>query len=616
MHARVMAAADPSVAAAVHTDVALASPSITGTIEDGSGKPLNGVAVSARSTNQMFSTSVYTDQHGRYVFPHLAAGDYEMWAQAVGFVTARSKLVVDGGGAARRNIRLEPLADFGRQMSGYDWFHSLPDDSLDHRRLKQALYVACTGCHGLDVVLLNRFSESGWSKIIGLMANTTYNGYRGELKTEELGWEGQIIRYIQPELAKYLAEVRGPHSPPLELKPLERPSGAAARAVFTEYYVPIQERAEPSWYHGQDWMLGPSTGMHGIVGLHDVVTDNAGIAWITQSRFNFETNRTFVRLDPKTGAMSYIRTVEPNGKNVFFEQVGQDSAGVIWMHDSAHWVGRLDPASEVLTLFRLPAVMTHMVNSVTINSKKQVFLNDLYGVVEFDPDEQDRKGISYPGWHFWQQHTPSGNNGNTYGLTTDADGNPWWSEAYSDIVATRDLNTGNVLEFEMRDPEYAARKALSTPEDLAFYDNIGAETWAMSSAEPLPYSEMPRRLSADTSGDTVWVPLWASYYLAEINIRTHKITYHRLPITSHPYKTTVDNHHNVWTSAQDSDNLVEFTPSTQQWTTYQLPSRGCSPRHVFFDDIRGEAWVPCDQANMVVRVQFRSDAELQAAVAK
>jgi streptogramin lyase len=592
---------------------AWAGSAITGVIEDQSGRPLDGVAVSAQSADQMFSTSVYTDAHGRYVFPHLSAGNYELWAQAVGFVTARAQLVLDGTRPATRDLALEPLADFARELSGYDWYRSLPDDSAEHRRQKQAMYVACTGCHGLDVVLQNQFSESGWSKIIGLMANSTYNGYRGELTTDQLGWEGQIIRYFQAGLAKYLAEVRGPQSPALRLRPLERPTGAAARAVFTEYYVPSQERDEPSWYYGQDWMLGPSTGMHGIVGLHDVVTDQAGIAWITQARTNFETNRSFVRLDPATGAMSSLRTVAPNGSNVYFEQVGQDSAGVIWTHDSAQWVGRLDPASERVALFALPAAMGHMVNSVAVNPSGHVFLNGLYGIVEFDPEQQDRSDVPYPGWHFWQQRTPSGNGGNTYGLTTDADGNPWWSEAYSDIVAMRDMKTGKVHEFKIRDPEYVARKALSTPADLAFYDNIGAETWARSSAEPLPYSEMPRRLSADTSGDTVWVPLWASYYLAEINIHTFKITYHRLPLVTHPYKTTVDSQHHVWLSAQDSDAAMEFTPSTQKWTTYQLPSRGCSPRHVFFDDIRRELWVPCDQANMVVRVQFRSEAELRAA---
>jgi streptogramin lyase len=85
-----------------------------------------------------------------------------------------------------------------------------------------------------------------------------------------------------------------------------------------------------------------------------------------------------------------------------------------------------------------------------------------------------------------------------------------------------------------------------------------------------------------------------------------------MPFYEHPYKTTVDNHHRVWADGQVSDTGNEFDPATQKWTVYQLPSRGCSSRHVFFDNVRGELWVPCDQANMVVRVQFRSAGDLQA----
>ena len=141
------------------------------------------------------------------------------------------------------------------------------------------------------------------------------------------------MRYFQPDLAKYLAQVRGPDSPPIVPRPMPAPTGAAARAVFTEYFLPIQVRPnEPSWYYGQDWMLGPSTGMHGAVGVHDVVIDHAGIAWITQSRTDFETNRTLVKLDPQIGAMSNIKLTDPDGHIVLFEQINESSQGLIWMH--------------------------------------------------------------------------------------------------------------------------------------------------------------------------------------------------------------------------------------------------------------------------------------------
>ena len=114
---------------------------------------------------------------------------------------------------------------------------------------------------------------------------------------------------------------------------------------------------------------------------------------------------------------------------------------------------------------------------------------------------------------------------------------------------------GAVRDVELR--PFEARKALATQEDLIFYDSIGAETWARNSAEPLPFSEMPRRLSADKYGDTVWVPNWAASSLTEINIHTFRISYHELPYKQYPYKTTVDAHHNVYTDTQVGDGVYK-----------------------------------------------------------
>jgi streptogramin lyase len=588
------------------------APGLIGTIKDRSGKPMGGVTVSARATGTLMTVSVYTDERGVYVFPPLAAGKYKLWAQAVGFSTGRADVSEDGARTARRNLTLQPLADFGPQLTGYEWFSSLPDDSTQHRRMKQVMYVACAGCHSLDVVLQNKFDETGWNAIVRAMENSFYNGYRpGNLQAAQLRWEGQIMRYHRDELAKYLAEVRGPDSKPLDLKPLPRPTGDAARAVVTEYEFPVKERAnEPAWYEGDDWMLGPSTGMHGIVGIHDVVADAAGIAWVTQARTTFETNRSVIRLDPKTGALSAYAVPGRDGKIIFFEQMATpDPMGNLWMHDAQNLV-RLDPKTEIFSSFPMPDVMGRMANSTDTDSKGRVFINAHSGVAMFDPAELDKKGVMYPGWHVYQQLTPG--DGTTYGITADADDNVWWSESYSDKVATRDMKTGKTVEFDMRDPDYDSRKALATPADLAFYDSIGGGTWANNSASPLPYANMPRRLSADKNGDTVWVPNWAQSNIVEIDIHSHKLTYHRLPIQVHPYKTTVDKNHNVWTDTSMADAIFKFTPSTGQWTMYHLPSHGCGSRHMSFDDVKGEAWLPCDQSNKVARFQFRSADLLRA----
>ena len=588
---------------------------LTGSIQGPDGKPMEGVAVSARSSEQTFTTTVYTDQSGEYVFPSLAAGAYKVWAQAEGYTTDRADVTIDQAHTASHNFSLKALDNFESQLTGAEWLAALPEDTLEHKRGKQILYVACSGCHGLDLVLNNRFDENGWRAIVKSMESADYRGYRGadDLPVANLGWEGQIIRHHRDELAKYLTEMRGPGTSPMKLKPFTRPTGEAARAVVTQYDLPNTTLPnEMPRYTGDDWMLGPSTGMHGMVGVHDVIADNVGMAWITQSREAFETNRQLIKLDPKTGRMTVLNVHNERGAPMYFEQITQpDLNGNIWMHGGGDFE-KLDPRTGTITAYPIPRVYNGTENSIDPDSKGRVWANGRSGVVEFDESELDKTGVMYPGWHYYQQITPG--NGTTYGMTVDADDNPWWSESYSDKVATRDMKTGKVTEFDMRDSGYEERKALFKA-DLEFYDSIGGGIWSGTSGSPLPYGEFPRRLAADKNGDTVWTPDWAETNVAEINIHTHKVTYHELPLQMHPYKTIVDKNHNVYTDTQVGDGMYKFNPSTQQWTYFQLPTHGCSSRHMSFDDNLNEAWVPCDQADTVDRIQFRSADEIKALAA-
>lgn len=590
------------------------APSLTGAVRDSHGRALGGVAVSVRSTERTYTTSVYTDERGRYIVPHLPAGRYNLWAQAVTFATTRATLTLDGLHTSAWNPSLQPLGDFESQLTGVEWYDALPDDTKEHKRMKQVLYVACTGCHGLDVVLQNRFDAAGWRAIVRAMESAWYSGWRGaaELPTDQLRWEAQIMRHHKVELARYLEEMRGPGPSPMHIVPMARPEGAAARIVVTEYDLPLSSRANDlPWYNGADWMEGPSTGMHGIVGTHDVTVDAAGSAWISHSgsRGTFETNRTILKLDPNSGAMTAYRLQEQNGAMVPVEQIsGPDAMGNIWMHSDDAFI-KLDPKAATFTYFPMPMVMGGMVNSTDVDSHGRIWANAHFGAIRLDPSGSQQAAVAYPGWQLFQQLTPG--DGITYGISADAEDNVWWSESYVDKVAARNMATGVVREIDMRDPDYDARKALATEADLAFYESIGAGTWSSNSASPLPFANMPRRLSADKRGNTVWVPNWAQSNLAEIDIHTMQVTYHRLPIHVHPYKTIVDRHHNVWTDTSLADAALKFNPASGEWVVYRLPSHGCGSRHMGFDDYRDEAWIACDQASKVARIQFRTPEDIQ-----
>ena len=85
---------------------------LAGTVRDAGGQAMEGVAVSARSTapETFTTTTVYSDQDGSYFFPPVADGQYDMWAQAVGFNAGQKTVVLTGGGATH-DFRLQAITD-------------------------------------------------------------------------------------------------------------------------------------------------------------------------------------------------------------------------------------------------------------------------------------------------------------------------------------------------------------------------------------------------------------------------------------------------------------------------------------------------------------------------
>jgi hypothetical protein len=61
---------------------------------------MGGVDVSARSTALPFTTTVFADENGEYVFPALAAGSYKIWAQAEGLAVERAEVELDDASTA------------------------------------------------------------------------------------------------------------------------------------------------------------------------------------------------------------------------------------------------------------------------------------------------------------------------------------------------------------------------------------------------------------------------------------------------------------------------------------------------------------------------------------
>jgi hypothetical protein len=145
---------------------------LSGAISSLAGEKLDGVTVSAKAAGATIVTSVFTDAQGNYYFPPLAAGKYRVWAQAIGYETAKDE--VDLAANRKHDLKLAPIKDAERwfkQLPGNVMLNALPEETPDDLRMKRLVRNNCTGCHTASFILQHRFDEAGWHANIELMKN-------------------------------------------------------------------------------------------------------------------------------------------------------------------------------------------------------------------------------------------------------------------------------------------------------------------------------------------------------------------------------------------------------------------------------------------------------------
>jgi len=81
--------------------------SIGGRVTDSSGAVVPGAKVDAQQTETNVSTSTTTDNEGRFHFPYLKAGPYEVTVQRPGFAPAVSKVTLSVGAAFQISVQLQ-----------------------------------------------------------------------------------------------------------------------------------------------------------------------------------------------------------------------------------------------------------------------------------------------------------------------------------------------------------------------------------------------------------------------------------------------------------------------------------------------------------------------------
>ena len=559
---------------------------LTGIARTMDGRPFDGVVVSARIAGRNITSSVVTDEHGEYVFPRLDSGRYDVWAQASGYGIARAEVTITDAAQVHQAFTLNTIADVTPQLIGSEWMAALPEATKEQRRMKEIFRSNCTACHGVTHALQNRFDENGWRAVIMFMERMT--------GTNGINRHTTVVHW-RDELARYLASVRGPTSAPLKFTLKPRPAGDAARVVMTEYDIPLAgARTERAWMDGSDWSQGWPTASMGARWVHDVVADNDGNAWGTRDRG--PADMSLFKVNTTTGQVTGL-SIKNGQATRRSHSITKDPNGIIWFDGGDGPLGRLDPKTESFEMFTPPLNMGGgQLTTVDVDGLGKIWGATNRGANRFDP-------VTKTWSHF---ESVSYANNFVYGTAGDADGNGWWTQYTDDHVVKADPKTGKTYEVVMR-PPWLAKEDVTTAADREWYAQMGVMTWG--NINTVPYGQQPRRLGADKHGDAVWVPNNAASNVARIDIHTLETKYY--PIEGNPYFVTVDKDSNVWTNLFLDARVAKLNPRTGQWTYYTLPSR-CESRNISVDTIRGDVWVPCSNTSRIIRLQFRTAAQIEA----
>ncbi len=564
---------------------------LKGAVKSSDGRPLEGIAVSARASGKTYTTTVFTDEEGKYYFPAMPRGGYRLWAQAVGFETARASLDLGAYPDLRQVFTLNRLEDFSRQLSGSEWVASLPEDSWENRRMKVVFTNNCAGCHQPSFVLQNRFDEAGWRKIIDVME--TIGIYGNPPRPDRPPYP--LLRYFKDDLASYLAKIRGPSASPLKLKRFPRPRGEAARVVITEYDITSSsDTDEFVTQDGSDWMEGTPSAYQGR-GPHDAEVDANGFVWIADSQT--DRVRTVARLDPRTGRVKNYRLEGRHGTAMRSHGIIIDQKGIAWFNADGG-LGKINTQTDKIEYFETPEEMPPVGGTLDVSPDGIIWASSPEGALAFDPTTN--KFTNFPS-------ISRGRHGRTYGVAVDVEGNGWWAQMNYDKLGKGNYRTGEIMEVEFE--PVPGRDEIVTSQDREIYELAGSD-WNTAT----PWQQAPRRLGGDRKGN-IWVALWWGNRLAKIDIKTHKITYYPYPQAGYPgvYDTVVDKNGMVWINLMNADRIARFDPESEQWIDYQLPTLGAETRHISVDNHKDqvEVWTPYWRTSRVARLQFRSEEQMQ-----
>ena len=517
---------------------------------------MEGVLVSAKRTGSTITTTVVTDEHGRYRFPGsaLAPGTYALTIRAAGYDLAGTSAVVVGSpGGADANLRLVKTKDLAAQLSDAEWLMSMPGSYDNKRDLND-----CDSCHSLQRVVRSKFTADQFQHtILPMMAGGYFtNNSSPEHPQKKLGsvFVPNAKQLEQTRaMAEYLASINlsGRSTWTYPLRTMPRPKGRATHVLITEYDLPRRD-------------LAP----------HDVVVTPRGEVYF--SSFH---EQNIGQLDPKTGAVALYPTptLKPGYPTGSLDMELDPRTGDLWVAMMFQGgILKFDPTTKAMQTWSIPAQFQNEVTqqaflSVPSPADGKIWIKDSARKAFYRLDPTS--GAFEP---FGPVNAPDGHVISAYGIYADSKDNLYGLD-FPNLVYGADRTN------------YIAR--------------IDGQTGALSTFELPTHQSRPRRGRFD-SQDRLWFGEFDGNNVGMFDTRTDQFREWPMPPYTFPYDAVPDREGRVWTASMFTDHVIRLDPATGTDIAYLLP-RTTNIRRVFVDNSTNPVtlWVGSNHGGSIVRVQ-------------
>lgn len=500
---------------------------LTGTVSSAAEGPMEGVIVSARQLGSTITTSVVTDEKGRYTFPtsHLGPGTYNLDIRAAGYeLPGKTVADVVADRTVNVDLRLRTVRDVAFQLSDAEWVQSMPGTEEQKRPL-----LNCNSCHSLQRIVYSTYSAQEFMSIIPRMA--TYVNQSTPVHPQK--------RYAMPPgggmnakaleaLANYLATVNlherayWAYTP----KAMPRPKGAATRVIYTEYAMP-----------------------RAIIEPHDVMVEN-GMVY-----FSYFGEQYVGKMDPKTGKVTEIPlpTMKPGWPTGTLD-LEPDKAGNLWISGMYQGgVYELFPKTDAVKAWPLPpnenttTAQQSMVMPNNMNVDGEVWTNnqDQHVMLKLDANTGQWQALG----PFDDPYHP-GRKVSAYGILSDSKNNGYFLDfgPGGQAIVKIDAKTNQMTMFETPTQDSWARRGRVDPQDHMVFAEYGANG------------------------------------VATLNLNTGQFHEYKMPTPwANPYDAFEDKNGTIWAGSMWDDRVDRVDPKTGQVVQYLLPHH-TNIRRVFVDN--------------------------------